>query len=77
MGALKVTCPLCKLENPQGATRCDCGYMFAAAAGTLPQGSVHHLESIDRSLRVIKYVIVAWAVLTVIGWIILAAQSSR
>jgi hypothetical protein len=73
-------CPRCKLENPENALRCDCGHEFAAAfaggssarfaptAMTDPSVSLH-LRSIDGSLRTIKFVVVAWAVLTAIGFI--------
>jgi hypothetical protein len=29
----RVECPSCKLENPPGATRCDCGYSFTNTEG--------------------------------------------
>ena len=56
-------CPSCRLQNPQTAGRCDCGYEFVrlaegpraslaavpASSGTV--ASVLYLGSIDRSLR--------------------------
>jgi hypothetical protein len=75
-----VKCPRCKLENPENALQCDCGHEFAAAfarisSGRLaptataePSGSLY-LRSIDNSLRAIKIVVLAWATLTVIGFV--------
>jgi predicted metal-dependent RNase len=59
-------CPVCQLENPSSAARCDCGYSFAG----LKTNSDSYLRSIDASLRTIKQIIVWWAVLTVVGLII-------
>ena len=28
-----MTCPVCRLENPPGAGRCDCGYDFKSQSG--------------------------------------------
>lgn len=58
-------CPSCKLENPATATRCDCGYPFSSASSD-SQLSLY-LWSIDNSLRTIRRIVVAWAVLTIIG----------
>jgi hypothetical protein len=76
-------CPSCKLENPPSATRCDCGYAFSVPT-TEPPGSrvdiqqhpsdptiVSHLRSIDDSVRTIKRIVVFWAVLSLIGLLIL------
>jgi len=65
-----MTCPLCKLENPGSARVCDCGYSFATGAAPSVAASTTAnalLRSMDRSLRAIKFVVVAWAVLTLIG----------
>jgi len=66
-------CPLCKLESPESARTCDCGYSFAT--GSAPSvgasaTSIELLRSIDRSLRTIKLIVVSWAVLTLIGFIV-------
>lgn len=68
-----MTCPSCKLENPATALRCDCGYAFGPTAKTDPSLSLY-LHSIDSSIRTIKWIIIAWAVLTVIGALILPAR---
>jgi hypothetical protein len=70
-------CPVCKLENPENARRCDCGHEFSAlgAARSAPD----YLGSIDSSVRTIKFVVVAWAVLTVIGftvWLLAVAMQT-
>jgi hypothetical protein len=73
-----MNCPLCKLQSPEATRRCDCGYEFAAAYGssstpgdvrqaTTDPSASQYLRSIDSSVRTIKIVVVAWAVLTVIG----------
>jgi len=42
LGESKMVCPNCKLENPDGAVRCDCGYEFtrrsAPMASPAPSG---------------------------------------
>jgi hypothetical protein len=65
-------CPVCKLENPDTALRCDCGYAFAT--GTMPAGDpvLEHLRSIDETLRYIKRLILLWAILTVVAAIVIA-----
>jgi hypothetical protein len=74
-------CPVCKLENPANALQCDCGHQFAAAytkSSYMPEIRADmadpsisgHLRSIDRSLRTIKIVVVAWAVLTFAGFVL-------
>jgi hypothetical protein len=76
-----VRCPLCRLQSPENTRQCDCGYEFAAAYGSAARPGIArtsttdpttaiYLRSIDRSLRTIKFVVVAWAVLTVIGFVV-------
>jgi hypothetical protein len=43
-GSICMVCPQCKLINPQGAERCDCGYDFVSATLLQPY-------SIDRTRR--------------------------
>jgi hypothetical protein len=74
-------CPVCRLESPENTRRCDCGHEFAAAyAASAPSTRIGpivapdpsaslYLRSIDRNVRTIKFVVVAWAVLTVIGFV--------
>jgi hypothetical protein len=76
--------PTCRLQNPQTARRCDCGYEFvtlqegpragglaAVPASGIASAGVLYLGSIDRSLRTIKILMVAWAAFTVLGFIYL------
>ena len=68
-------CPLCKLENPEIARTCDCGYSFATgSAPSVASLDTVLLRSIDRSLRTIKLIVVSWAVLTAIGFIVSIVQ---
>lgn len=60
-------CPSCKLENPETALRCDCGYAFSLPAVQISNGRepsdpavVNYLLSIDDSLRTIKRILVWW-----------------
>jgi hypothetical protein len=77
-----VRCPLCKLQSPENTRQCDCGYEFAGAYGTAAQAGIArtattdptaaiYLRSIDQSVRTIKFIVVAWAILTVIGFVVL------
>jgi hypothetical protein len=61
-----MTCPRCKLENPPGATVCDCGYLLSGVAAP----SLDQLDAIERHLRVIRNVLVAWFVLMIAGAVI-------
>ena len=79
---ISIKCPLCKLESPENALRCSCGYEFAvlmAAAGvaTADLPGSHYLRAIDHSLRTIRFVVVTWAVLTVIGLVLLVLSAKR
>lgn len=62
-----MTCPNCHLENPAGASSCDCGYSFSGVR--MPESDVN-LKSIADSIRIIKNVVVAWAVLSVVGAVV-------
>ena len=80
--SISIKCPLCKLESPENAVRCACGYEFAALGAGVRvatadlQGSLY-LRSIDHSLRTIKFVMAAWAVLTVIGLALLILSAKK
>ncbi len=64
-------CPSRSLENPSTAVRCDCGYSFSSAKAD----SAFYLHSLDRSVRIIKWIVVSWAAITVIGMFIWIAVS--
>lgn len=68
-------CPTCRLENPPGTLRCDCGLLLSPSTAEVAQAafvdkSLGHLESIDRSLMIIRRIVLTWAILTVFGFLV-------
>ena len=59
-------CPNCKLENPEGAVRCDCGFEFSRVDGGTPMaGTRSESRAISARLNVIALLLVL--ILLVLG----------
>jgi hypothetical protein len=67
-------CPWCREDQDETVKNCKCGYVFrepqvdrlVSIESMLDEGT-DFLESIDRSVRVIKNLLVWWFILTVGG----------
>lgn len=56
-----MTCPSCRRLNDQYADHCECGYAFQGSQ----TNAAAVLGSIDRSVRMIKNIVLWWAILTI------------
>jgi len=73
--AASTKCPLCERGRQENSLRCDCGYEFnvfraVSRVASADQPASNYLQSIDRSLRTIRSVVITCAAITVIALVV-------
>lgn len=70
------TCVACSRQMDDTVIECACGRVSAAAPAEL--ASLMHLHSIDKSLRWIKWLLISWAISSlIVGFVAFMNALSR